>query len=376
MKKWLVAGGLFLSILFGIFLFKISKVEKIDYVIHGVPYFGAHNHVGPNRLLNGSWPAVLSLLEYWEPDKYAPASLTGSIKNEYGVVNKGSIIEFFTKSGYIVNEVHLENNELTKYINSNIKTPLFVFLPLSSEQSKGNLYYSEFVIIGVDNAKQKIITHNFWFGNNYEISFSELDNLWGLKSPEKRKNYIVIQPQDLAKKIDEMGARKDEAYPERTITMKNCNEMIKNYAVGFGAESFGLDAEALAYFLKVENDSNFEKYLPPYFKSATYYQLGNLYLKAKNIILSTAYAQKSIDANHDLDKPFNDWPGFESNYGALGGVNSELRDPWVLLGDISLQNKNYQKAKESYERALIIVPNRKEVADKLKMVETALSQAK
>ena len=126
--------------------------------------------------------------------------------------------------------------------------------------------------------------------------------------------------------------------------------------------------------MRVEKDLNFENYFPPYFKSLTYYHLAKLYAKEKDIVLASVYAQKSVDINHNLNKPFNDWLGINSN--TNGGIKGELSDPWVLLGDVSLQDKNYQKARESYARALKVFPNKPGVADKLKMIETALSQAK
>ena len=184
------------------------------------------------------------------------------------------------------------------------------------------------------------------------------------------KNYIIAQPQGLKVNLAAINTRKIEAYPQRTVTMEKIEEMIKDYAIGFGLNIQNLNSQALDYFLKVEKNTNFEKYLPPYFKVYTYFFIASEYLKIGNVKLATVYAQKSVDTNHDLNKSFNDWPGLEYD-GSLGEVNS----PWIILGDVYLENKDYQKAKELYQRALRILPD-KDVANKLRMVETALSQAK
>ncbi len=379
-KKWLVGLCVIITIIGSVIFFRSMKFRKVNYVISGVSYIGMHNHIGQNKFIIGdSFPAFFSLLEYWNPGKNDFSKVSTLFSSENGLITEKVVTDLFNKAGYVARSVHLENNELGKYLNSEMKTPLLVFLPITANQPKEDLYFPAMIIIGINELENKIIAHDFWLGNNYEISFAELDQRWKIRMPDERKNYIVVQPQDFKGSLAGINTRKIEAYPRRTVTMEKTEEMIKNYAIGFGLSIKNINSQSLDYFLNVEKNINFEKYLPPFFKVATYSKLGNLYLKENNLMLATIYAQKAIDVDHDIDKPFNDWPGLETYYVASGGIGGELSDPWVLMGDVSLENKEYQKAKDAYTRALKILPSRPgklEIENKLKMIETALSQAK
>ena len=231
------------------------------------------------------------------------------------------------------------------------------------------------MIIGFNESEQKVIVQDYWLGNNYEISLTDLDQRWSRMRKDEQKNYIVVQPQDMSKKLAELNVRKIDAYPKRTQVMDNASQMMKNYVLGYGSGRMSeIDPLAMSFYLRVENDQNFEKYLPPYFKSLTYYHLADLYLKEKKIEPALAYAQKSVDADHEINKPFNDWPGYDSE--SVSDTTGELSDPWIILGDVLLENKNYPKAKEAYEKALKIAPGKAGVKNKLNMIETALLQTK
>ena len=372
--------ALILAASLGVVLFGLSKNKnpiagKIGYVIPGVPYFSVHNHTGKNIVVMGDTvSAVLSIQEYWNPGKNNYVETYRSIKTGAIFVTGESIRSFFTRAGYAVKEVHLENNELKTYINDSAKTPLFAFLSVDENQSEKDLYHPAVVVIGVKESEQKVIVHDFWLGNNYEISFSDFDQRWSRMRPDEQKNYIIIQPQNLKSALTELGTRKIENYPKRTMTMDRTMGMLKNYALGFGSGDLSnLNSEALDYFSRVEKDSGFKEELPPFFRVMTYYELASAYLKARKFDSALEYALKAVDANHDLDKPSNDWPGYERE---LGLVNGELSDPWIALGNVYLETKNYQKAKEAYAKSLQIAPDNSEIKDKFRMIDIVLAQSK
>ena len=380
-KKWLAGALVIVVLVSGVGLLWSLKTDKsigkVDYTIPGVPYFGMYNHVGQqNRVISGDTAsAVISILEYWNPGKNNFVEAQRSIRNSQKFITGESVADFFNKSGYVAKEVHLEDNELKNYINSKSKTPLFAFLSVDGNQPEIDRYHPATVIIGFNESEQKVIVQDYWLGNNYEISLTDLDQRWSRMRKDEQKNYIVVQPQDMSKKLAELNVRKIDAYPKRTQVMDNASQMMKNYVLGYGSGRMSeIDPLAMSFYLRVENDQNFEKYLPPYFKSLTYYHLADLYLKEKKIEPALAYAQKSVDADHEINKPFNDWPGYDSE--SVSDTTGELSDPWIILGDVLLENKNYPKAKEAYEKALKIAPGKAGVKNKLNMIETALLQTK
>jgi tetratricopeptide (TPR) repeat protein len=380
-RKLLVFTVLFFAVLLGVALFWFSANkkgqtmagQKADYIISGVPYFGVHNHTGNNRYISGdSASAMLSILEYWNPGKNNYLEASRGIRGDRATVTGDSIKKYFDQSGYTVKTIYLKNNELKNYINSNLRTPLFAFLSSDKDQSEDNVYHPAIVVIGVKESEGKVIVHDFWLGNNYDISFAEMDQRWSRMRQDERYEYIVAQPQDLKEKLAEIGTRKIEAYPQRTTTMNQNAEMLKNYALGTGESISGNNSKAIDYFLKIEKNPQFEEKLPRYFMAATYTGLATAYLRTKDTESASTYVQKAIDVNHDLDKSFGDWIGYEYSYSK--DIVGQSVTPWIVLGDIEIEKKDYQKAKESYEKAGTIAPNYGEVEDRLKVVERAQLQ--
>ncbi len=378
--KIMMAIAIVLAVLVGVALFGLYKsrkaaTAKVDYEIAGVPYFGRLNHTGQNKVISGDTvSAAISILEYWNPGQNNFVETNRSMSAGQKFITGESVRNFFTQAGYVAKEVHLENNELKQYINSDSKTPLFAFLSVDGSQPKNDAYHPAEVIIGVKESEEKVVMHDYWLGNNYEISFAELDQRWGQMRKDEQKKYIIIQPQNLSEKLAELKTRKIEDYSRRTVTMEKSAEMLKNYTLGVGEEMSNLNLQAKDYFLKVEEDPNFNTYLPPYFKVMTYYHLAKSSLAINDLDLASVYAQKAVDIDHDLNKPSNDWPGFEDDL--TMNVSGELSYPWAVLGDVSLATKNYPKAKEAYEKALQLEPKQLGLKDSLRMVELALLKSK
>ncbi|MCH7832353.1 MAG: hypothetical protein IIC55_05720 [Proteobacteria bacterium] len=59
------------------------------------------------------------------------------------------------------------NKYLGLRINSEVKTPLVLFLALSANQPiEPPYYYPATVLIGIDEPEQKLIFSSYWLGNN------------------------------------------------------------------------------------------------------------------------------------------------------------------------------------------------------------------
>jgi len=350
---------------------RISKKETtpstvVSYTVPGVPYFGIYNHKGPSAITSGysngynngtSCSAALEILEYWNPGQiefsYACKDLAGTVSDKSGfdTIGTNNFISFFTQKDFSAQEVKLSLTDLTQYINSEIRTPLLLFLPASVDQPMNINYYPTTVLIGVDEKNQKLTFHDFWLGNNYEMTFNDFNKLESQLPAVLQNNYLVIQPKNLNEKLKEISQRKVESYPARTSTMQNAEKMFRNYATGSGgAFRVGLWLQALDYFSQVEKSPNFNDYFPPYFKTMLYYQLAKVYFLKNDLDNALAYAQKAVDSDHDLDKPFKDWPGYEVKY-----VSPEMSgfapEPYIILGDILDKKDNLTGALDAYKKA-------------------------
>jgi len=366
-KIWMV-GGLFVVALaiFAIGSFLISKKNMVSdlqktgdvsaksaYLIPGIPFYGVSNHF--DRSSSGPVNSVASIMEYWEPGRSNSSDIQEVIsKQQGGVMNE--IVFFFSQRDFSAEVLKLSLTDLKKYINPEVKTPLLLFLPISTDQSDTIPYYPATILIGVDEKDQKLTFHNYWLGNNYEMSFDEFNQLENKLQPDQRNMYVVVQPKNLDEKLKEVSERKAEAYPARTAIMQNGEQMFKDYAVGSGGayDSKMFDV-ALDHFSRVEKSPNFNEFFPPYMKTMLYSKMASAYISEDNLDSALAYAQKAVAEDQNLDQPWKDWSGMKINWRA--GSQSQLSDPYSLLGDIYRQKKDFQAAKDNYTKALNISPN-------------------
>lgn len=356
-----------------------AKITAQDYIIPGVPYVGVYNHKAQLSYLFGDTvSAVVSILEYWNPGENNLVEINRAFRSEQVVlIGENRMTDFIRNDGnYKIERVRLELGEIKNYINSEIKTPLFLFLAISEEQPLTVVYRPATVLIGIKESEQKLIFHSYWLGNNYEITYDDFNKLQERMRPDERNSYLAIQPKKLKEKIKEVNQRAVSAYPERTLTMKEGEAMFKNFAIGEGAYFLSLNKVAGDYFLKVVNDSNFESYFPPYFKARVLYELGEVFLKQKDYPNALSYVNKAIELNQDLDKPFNkDWPGYETKSNKPDIVD-RISGPYRVLGDIYRELKDFSKSKDAYEKALEINPTNSEAARGFQLMELELAKKK
>lgn len=335
--------------------YKTLISNKLDimnsaYIIPGVPYYGVHNHFA--GYLEGNTNSVFSVIEYWNPGLIE--SLKAKKNNLY-VGNLSEVSTIFGKENFTAQTIKLSLSDLKKYINPEIKTPLLLSLPISVDQPITVKYYPLTLLIGINEKEQKLIFHNYWLGNNYEISYNEFNQLENSLPISQRNLYVVIQPTNLNEKLKEISQRKIEAYPARTSIMQNGEQMLKYYAIGSGAYGLKMNNIAREYLLKSENDTNFDEYLPPFFKTWMDNAIGQIYYDENDLDNALLYAQKAVAENHDLNQPFKDWLGIELDW--RSGDETRFSSSYNLLGDLYRAKKDFQKAKDSYTEALRITPD-------------------
>lgn len=350
--------------------------QKMDYTIPGVLYGGSYDHRGIFKYSNeDSSSSMIAISQYWEPEKDDSLEITQyvlDLKEQRKWQATGeSVRDFFQKTGrYNVEEMNLEINDLKKFINPKIKTPLFFFYPVSIDQPDDIGYYPAAVLIGINDSEKKITFHNYWLGNNYELTFDDFQKGWEKVNSNSRNKYIVIQPKKFQEKIKEVSSRSSSNYAERTATMAKTQEISKNMAFGLGLFSKKRYEESLQYFEKVKNDSNFSQIAPSYFKVFTYSYLADSYLRQDKIDLALDNANLAVGVNSDLDKPAGDWAGHETGN---DNDNGKLGLPFKILGSIYNKKGELERARESYKKALEILPSDKQASSELSLVEMKMS---
>jgi hypothetical protein len=349
-------------IFFGVKMFQVSKEnqKQADYIIQGVPYIGLYNNVGNysfTYVLGDVSKTMASILEYWNPGRNNLTEV-GSCLYDLKLgrfVNFTDVQNCISKFGeYKFETLHLHTDELKKYVNSGTKTPLLFFLPVSIDQPLEVAYAPPTLLIGVEDSQKKVILHSFWFGNNYEMSFDDFDKLWERMRPEGRNNYLAVQPKNLQNKLKEINSRKIVAYPARTSIMIQAHSMFQNFALGWGAQQKGLNDMAQNYYSDILNDPKFDAYFPPYFKVNLFTKLAEVYFVQDNIDQALISANRAVELNHDLDKPFKDWPGCELVVSNKADRLGESSDAYRILGDVYQKQKNYQSAMDNYQKSLEI----------------------
>lgn len=369
-KRIFFIGGIILIIIVSIGVFttyflRLKEMSDSNYVIPNVPYIGIYNHTGNYSYTNGDTAAaVSSVLEYWNPEKNDLMEINNALTQiEPGKRNsKDAVADFINKSfsDYSVERKELSFDELKEYINSDQRTPILMSFSLSKRQPKEVSYYPYNILIGIDSVQKKFIFHNYWFGNNYESSFNHFDFI----QKKGKISCIVIQPKDLKAKIAEVSARENKGYSPRTPIMNESQGMIRDYIIGSQVMATSNEM-AGSYFLKVINDPKFQDWMPPYFKMSIFHMMAEFYLKRNNLDGALIYADKAVEENHDLDKPFKDWPGFELRTGKIDIIDRSS-EPYRVLGDVKKASKDLKGAEDAYRKALEIRPNNSKALDELK----------
>jgi|GEM_PF-1488640 len=366
---------------FGSNLSLLGRESDKDYVIPGVPYFGLYSHRGDKSYMVGGdvSSAMTSVLDYWNPGENNYVEIANFFSTAGGhFVTGESYKEFITYSGnkkISVSKVHAEKVEdLKKYINPSVRTPLVFFHSIDPSQPENNTYHPAKVLIGIKETEKKMIVHDYWLGNNYEISFDDFAKDWEKMRSDERYSYTVIQPIELKEKVKELKSRKTENYPDRTQTMTVGEDMLKNMAMGRGAYTLNLNEMSAEYFLKVKSSSDYEKYFPPYLKVRMFSYLADVYSRQGKHGEAVAYAEHAVEMNHDLDKPSGDWPGYEVTGNNVNMID-RVPEPYKILGDIHFRKGDVANALESYQKALDIRSHYKEASDALDQVRIELARS-
>lgn len=355
-----------------------NSSNNADFVVSGVPYFGIYNHKG--KTIGGATDTaatVASVLEYWYPGENNLKEIGKTIITKNGDAFIGSdainnYINYAYKDKLTIREEKLDLNGLKKYINSDTRTPLIAFLPVSNDQPSDVAYHPAAVVIGMKETEKKVVLHDYWQGNNYEISYADFEKRLG--GSGNQGQFIVIQPVNLKGTLVKLAKISPAPYPARTDMMGKDEAMFQNYALCSRTFVAGQTGMALGYCEKTLNDTNFEASFPPYFKVALYVYLAGIYnIMGNDLNKAEGYARKAVELNHDLDKPFKDWLGYDIN---MSRADSAGKASWPnqVLGNVLRNKGQFQEAIDNYNMALNIYPANRGAKEGLALATDVLAK--
>jgi len=345
-------------IIFGFYYFYQSKTDY-NYTIPGVPYYGFYNHSFDAELPIAS--SIAEVLGYWGDERFNLPDLAK--KFPASQFNQQALLDlpkFFQDNGYEIYSgkagTGKELKEIKKFVNSKNKIPVIVFQKnsLNPDRISSGLR----VVIGVFDKEQKVIVHDYIFGNNYEISYQDFQKLF----PSEQKFILAIWPSaELTGKIKGLDAN-PQPYPERTVTMDKISNLLE---AGFDAYIFSsLSGFAIASHLLEEIlESPDAVYFLPAHRVYLYslLALNQFYLyqkepqKLDDVI--KLINEKTLPLNHDLSQPYGDWTEQLEYFKNYNFLTDKIPMPFYVLGNVYLAKGNKELARKSFEEALKIYPD-------------------
>lgn len=332
--------------------------DTYSYTIPNVPYIGIYNHVGAYKALgSNAAAAAATILEYWDPGSENLENLQHNLPSPtltFTATTLADLANYFEshQPKYLTISGKLSQSELKTYLSKTKRTPLLVALPLSASQPANIVNFPFSVLIGIDEVKRKFVLHDYWFGPIHEISFDEFTARQALLPLDIRDRYLVIQPKDGAL-LQRVVSRPQIAYAPRSDFIIKNEPLMRDFAMAAGATLGGNMAAQEKYLQTVVHSPLFVEYFPPSLKVTALARLSDALLRGGKVQEALQSAKQAISENHDLDKSFKDWPGYEvlsNNPGEQG----RLSWPYRILGDALFENGDRAGAIEAYKTALTI----------------------
>ncbi len=316
---WFIIGLVVIVVVAGIYFFRqLSHLP--DYTISGVPPMTIfQEEVINSPLRNGSSATIVSVLRYWG-EKLDLQDVNNAFFPYNRRINYNDFIGYAKKFGYIGKVERLPKpSDLKKYINAEQRTPLIV---LNSYDNRNPSVISVSVVIGVSEENKKITLHNWTQGNNYEISFTDFDRLWTSFIPEQNRYwYLVIQPANLSAALAKLPAN-PKPNPSRLKIMDSLAAIFSDVAASIMAE----DPSSKEYYLsRVIADPRFNTELAPWLQVLYRSLLAENQIKAGKLDAAKNNLELAESMNHDLDKPFGEWPAYTTLVKNKGQIHDTYR---------------------------------------------------
>lgn len=208
----------------------------------------------------------MDILGYWKDSRFNNISdLVTNINNaaSSSLVIKYTVKKSFEDNGYETYRWESaagpggEISQIKKFVNSSKKIPVLIYQRRSLDES--NLPPDWRLVIGIFDHDKKVIVHDYYFGNNYEISYENFEKMF-----DKDGAILAVWPSDKIKGVIK-GPNYSLLYPQRTEAMGKLGPLalrLPEIALYVRAGDF---EKAATSYKKLVDDPSFE-YFPPAFR--------------------------------------------------------------------------------------------------------------
>ena len=353
-KKLTVSILVFLLIIIGLssawFYFYVLQKEEIgkeepaeegiNYLISGIPYNGFYNlyfHRADSTVIS----SIMSILGYWGDQRFDLSYLKEKFPRAE-LFSSLEIKEFFEENGYSVfrwlsQESGGELEQVKKFVNPAKKTPVMVFQ--KSLLDPENLTTRYRLVIGVFDKDEKVVVHDHYFGNNYEISYEDFEKMF---QPNARA-VLAVWPSDSLEGVIN-GPNDNVVYSPRLDEMDKLGNLltIKILKTLYYSRVYKDEPEKTTpLFEDFINDDNFQ-YFPLAFQVSFLSYLANWHLDHLGNPDETIkiITEQILPLNHDIGQASEGW---------FVPPQERLAAPYYLLARAYLQKGQRELAIENYQ---------------------------
>jgi len=319
-----------------------EELEGINYLIPGVPYNGFYN-LYFQRADTAVISSIMDILGYWGDKRFD----LSDIKERFPIREIFSTLDiksFFEENGYqterwISQQPGGEIERIKKFVNPTQKAPVIVFQKVSPNPESTILRFR--IVIGILDQEQKVIVHDHYFGNNYEISYQDFETMF---QPDARAILAVWPTEYIEGSIE--GPNYETSYSPRLESMDKIGDLLVNEALEAAHYNRIKDFEkTLPFYAAFVNGPDFQ-YFPPAFRVSILSFWASWHLDELN---QPDEAIKIINErvsplNHDLDKPIEGW--FITSQDKLASPYYVLARAYLQKGERELAVQNYEEMKK------------------------------
>lgn len=347
MKPFLFAG-LILAVLAGLGValyftpLKGMVFGERDYLVPNIPEVSWFSEEGFNSPYHVADAGVLALLlSYWgEPIDWSDRALATELNLLFYTDRPPAPVleEFFAGRGYSFERVELATpQDLKRYINSRMRTPLLFLQPLSSEHPGVQVR----LLVGVSEKDEMVTVDEFYSGHNREMSFEDFDTLWNTNAPEGGWNhtFYIVRPIDEAAYNAIVNAEARE-YAPRTGAMDGATTALTPYIAAFKSRDI---AKKAALWTETIESPEFER-LHPYYRVLAYSFLARAELLLDQNESAFAHIEQALALNTNLDAVYEGLPRYA--YAQLAHPYLTLAQYYAALGDAKKQKQAEDMVRE------------------------------
>lgn len=333
--------ALLLLVLLGGSVYYFLFFSKVNYLIPGVPYYGFYNLFfqaadTPNAA------SIMSILGYWGDERYSNSDLQKYLAQISATATPPTMLSFFQTAGYETYQWNSPQNtggeikEIKKFINPKQKIPVIIF---QKHFTGGIPDVWPRVVIGIFDDEKKVVVHDHFLGNNYEISYQDFENMF---LPNVRA-ILAVWPSDKIKGIVK-GPNSQTSYPPRLEAMDKLGPVLALTwadAVFYSWQSDFKKAGNLLF--ELVNNQNFN-YFPKAFRVAILSRLASDYISAGQLDDAiNLIKQRVLPINQNLSEATEGW--FVQPIDKFASPYSVLSLAYLKKGEKTLASVSYKEMK-------------------------------